>query len=84
MLLKAAGGITDRGFIAALEKTISIHADCIILLGRGSSFVRPAASDYISLHDNNRCVVSICSEDFRDQNGTVVSSHVIPDVFLHS
>ncbi|XP_065904967.1 uncharacterized protein [Dysidea avara] len=84
MLLKAAGGITDRGFIAALEKTIAIHADCIILLGRGSSFVRSAASDYISLHDNNRCVVSICSEDFRDQNGTVVSSHTIPDVLLHS
>ena len=84
MLLKAAGGITDRGFIAALEKTIAVNADCIILLGPISSFVRSAASDYISLHDNNRCVVSICSEDFYDQNGTVVSSHTLPDVFLHN
>ena len=79
MLLSAAGGITDRGFIAALEKTIAVHADCIILLGPLSSFVQSSAADYISLHDNNRCVVSICSEDFRDQNGTVVSSHTIPD-----
>jgi len=84
MLLNAAGGITDRGFIAALEKTIAVHADCIILLGPFSSFVQSSAADYISLHDSNRCVVSICSEDFRDQNGTVVSSHTIPDVFLRS
>ena len=38
-LIKAAGGITDKGFIALLEKTIATHADCIILLGTTSSLL---------------------------------------------
>ena len=37
MLKQAAGGITDRGFIAQLEKMIATNADCIILLGKRSS-----------------------------------------------
>jgi len=82
MLLKAAGGITDRGFITELERTIAVHADCIVLFGKGSSSL---ASDYVSLHDSShRCVVSICSGVIRDQNGIVISSHNIPDIFLNS
>ena len=77
MLITAAGGITDRGFIAQLEKTIATHADCIILLGRFSSFVESCATEYISLHDTNRCIVSICSEDVLDSSGKVISSHSI-------
>jgi len=82
-LIKAAGGITDRGFIAILERAIATHADCIILLGRISSFVRSSANMYISLHENNPCVVSICSEEFLDAEGKVVSSDSIPTNFLH-
>jgi len=40
MLIDAVAGIKDRGFIAILEKTIAINADCIVLLGRDSSFVQ--------------------------------------------
>ena len=82
-LIKAAGGITDRGFIAILEKTIATHADCIVLLGVASSFVRSSANMYISLHENNVCVVSICSEKFLNAKGKVVSSGSIPGKFLH-
>ena len=82
-LLKAAGGITDKGFITLLEKTIATHADCIVVLGTMSSFVQSSAKLYISLHETKRCVVSICSESFRDGKGRVVSSYSIPDKFLH-
>ena len=83
MLIKAAGGVTDTGFIALLEKTIATHADCIILLGQLSSFVQSSATDYILLHDTDKCVVSICSENFYDTNGTVISTSSIPEQFLH-
>ncbi|XP_065900724.1 uncharacterized protein [Dysidea avara] len=82
-LIKAAGGITDRGFIALLEKTIATHADCIVLLGVTSSFVQSSANMYMSLHKINPCVVSICSEKFINAKGKVVSSDHIPAKFLH-
>ena len=84
MLIKAAGGVTDTGFIALLEKTIATHADCIILLGPLSSFVQSSATDYILLHDTDKCVVSICSENFYDTNGTVISTSSIPEKFLNT
>ena len=83
MLIKAAGGIKDTGFIALLEKTIATHADCIILLGQLSSFVQLSATDYTLLHDTDKCVVSICSEKFYDTNGTFISTPSIPEKFLH-
>ena len=84
MLIKAASGVTDTGFIALLEKTIAVHADCVILLGKFSSFIRSAASMYLSLHDVNRCIVSICSEKFRDSKRKIVSTSTIPGKFLHA
>jgi len=83
MLISAAAGIEDRGFIAILEKTIAINADCIVLLGRDSSFVQTSARGYYLLHPTNPCVVSICSEKFADTNGTVFSFDTIPDKFLY-
>ncbi|XP_065905247.1 uncharacterized protein [Dysidea avara] len=80
-LIKVAGGITDRGFIAILEKTIATRADCIVLLGAITSFVRSSASTYISLHDTNRCILSICAEDYYDPTGKKVSSNTIQDFF---
>ena len=73
-LLRVADGITDRGFIAIVEKTIATHADCIVLLGPITSFVRSSASTYISLHDAKRCMLSMCAEDYYDQTGNKVSS----------
>ena len=84
MLRKAAGGISDRGFIAILEKTIATHADCIVLLGSFSSFVESSASVYFSLHPSNTCAVSICSEKFSNNNKTEFTTTDIPDTFLHT
>ena len=81
MLINATGGILDRGFIAMLEKTIATHADCIVLLGRFSSFVESSASVYFSLHPSNGCAVSICSERFSTDK-TVITTADIPDKFL--
>ena len=82
-LLKAAGGIKDRGFIALLEKTIVTHADCIILLGMVSSFVTSSAMTYISLHNStSMCVVSVCASKYYDPTGKIVSSAHIPEKFV--
>jgi len=78
-LLRVTDGITDRGFIAIVEKTIATHADCIVLLGPTTSFVRSSASTYISLHDTKRCMLSLCAEDYYDQNGKKVSSDGVQD-----
>jgi len=82
MLINAAGGISDRGFIAILEKTIATRADCIILLGKSSSFVESSASLYFSLHPSNTCAVSICSENFYNVHKTESTTNDIPDRFL--
>jgi len=82
-LIKAAGGITDRGFIAMLEKTIATHANCIILLGTTSSFVDSSANAYVSLHNSSTmCVVSVCANKYSDLTGKIVSSSSIPDNFV--
>jgi len=81
MLIKASGGITDSGFIALLEKTIAVHADCVILLGKFSSFIQSAASIYLSLHDTDRCIVSICSDKFRDSKRKIISTSTLPNKF---
>ena len=81
MLKQAAGGITDRGFIAQLEKMISTNADCIILLGKHSSFVRSSATLYMSLHPTNKCMIAICGEHVSENNKTI-SSTTVPDQFL--
>ena len=82
MLKQAAGGITDRGFIAQLEKIIATNADCIILLGPHSGFVRSSAAQYMSLHETKRCIISICSELVYDSNRHLVTTNDIPDSFI--
>ena len=57
-LKNAAGGITDRGFIAQLEKVIATNADCIILLGSKSGFVSSSLTLYLTQHPVDRCVVT--------------------------
>ena len=81
MLKQAAGGITDKGFIAQLEKVIATNADCIILLGAHSTFIRSSAVQYMSLHPTNKCVVSICSEQFRDTNRKIISSSTLTNLY---
>ena len=83
MLIEAADGVTDRGFIAILEKTIALQADCLIVLGTRSSFVVSSASLYFSLHPYNTCAVSVCSEKLSNIDKTKFTSSDIPDEVLH-
>ena len=77
MLIQAVGGITDRGFIAQLEKMIATNADCIILLGLHSAFIRSSAAQYMSLHETKRCIVSVCSELVYDSNRHLITTSFI-------
>ena len=82
-LMYATNGIADRGIIAQLEKVIATNADCIILLGPHSTFIRLSGSMYISQHINsNKCVVSICAENVRYQSN-IISSSTIPNQFIN-
>jgi len=46
---KVTGNITDRGYIAALQRTIGSRADCLILAG-GGTFGLGAISEYVHYH----------------------------------
>ena len=81
-LRSVVNGATDRGLIAQLEKVIATNADCIILLGKGSTFVRSSSSMYISQHSSDKCIVSICSEKVYDHRKTI-SSNNIPSKFIN-
>ena len=81
-LKNAAGGITDCGFIAQLEKVIATNADCIILLGRKSGFVSTSLTLYLTRHPVDRCVVSICYNDVYNPDHTLLSSRHIPEKFI--
>ena len=81
-LKNAAGGITDLGFIAQLEKVIATNADCVILLGRSSGFVSTSLTLYLTRHPVDRCVVSICYSDVYNADHTLLSSHHIPEKFI--
>ena len=80
-LRSAVNGATDRGLIAQLEKVIATNADCIILLGKGSTFVRSSSLMYISQHSSDKCIVSICGEKVYDHR-KMISSNNIPSKFI--
>ena len=46
---ESTGGITDAGYIAALQRTIGSRADCLILAG-GGTFGLGALSEYVHHH----------------------------------
>ena len=59
--VQATGGIVDRGYIAALQRTLASTADCIILVG-GGNFQSIVLQEFIDNHPNpsQRCIYSIC------------------------
>ena len=58
----AARGITNSGYIAALQRTLASWADCLVLLG-GGNFLDLALNDYLSNHPNKeqQCVCVVCT-----------------------
>ena len=83
-LRNAANGTRDRGLIAQLEKVIATEADCIVLLGPRSTFVRSSSYMYISNHlGMKKCIVSICAEKvYSPDHHKVISSDSIPNSFF--
>ena len=62
--VEAAGGVTNRGYIAALQRVIASRADCLVLMG-GGSFQDLALQDYIHFHkDRDKwCIHLICAHN---------------------
>ena len=60
---QATGGIVDRGYIAALQRTLANTADCIILVG-GGIFQNIVLQEYIDDHPNpsQQSIYNICVE----------------------
>ena len=60
---EATGGIQDRGYIAALQRTIASRADCLILMG-GGNFQSLTLQDYLHNHPDKskQCIYRVCEE----------------------
>lgn len=63
--VQAAGGVTDVGYIAAMQRAIASRADCLILMG-GGSFQSLAVYDYLQYHNHKTsmgwkpCIHLVC------------------------
>ncbi len=57
----AADGIQDRGYIAALQRTVASRADCLVLVG-GGQFLKLALHMYLRTHPlpSKRCIHFVC------------------------
>ena len=68
-------GITDRGYIAALQKTVASRADCLMILG-GGNFVRLALHEYLNNHPDSSkwCLELVCLEErFKQEYDDIIN-----------
>lgn len=72
--VEAAGGVTNEGYIAALQRAIASRADCLVLMG-GGSFQQTALQEYLHIHRDYRkwCIELVCLH-FSQQMTEVISS----------
>lgn len=58
------GGITDSGYIAAMQSEILKNSGCIVMFGGGSNFQRSVLYRYKENHlNNNSCILEVCYAD---------------------
>ena len=59
--VRITGGITERGYISMVQRTIATDADCLIVMG-GGSYQQVAISQYLSKHPDpsSRCLHAVC------------------------
>ena len=58
------GGITDSGYIAAMQSEILKNSGCIVMFGGGSNFQRSVLYRYKQNHlNNNSCILEVCYAD---------------------
>ena len=60
--IQAANGVEDRGYLATMQKTITEHAKCVIVMGGFSTFQRSVILNYKN-DDQFDCVTYLCYED---------------------
>ena len=60
--IQSTNGITDSGYIAAMQRTIVENSQCLILFGGKSNFQRTLLSTYKEKHVNTMCTYEVCYE----------------------
>ena len=58
--IQATNGITDSGYIAALQRTVVESSQCLVLFGGKSNFQRTLSSTYKEKHINASCIYEVC------------------------
>ncbi len=67
--VEAAHGVTNEGYIAALQGTLASRADCLVLMG-GGNFQALAVGSYLDYHENTKpCIHYVCGA--RQRSGMV-------------
>ena len=71
--VKSSGGIEDRGYIAALQRTIASRADCLVLVG-GGNFIKLALHEYLLNHPDPQtwCIHYVCVNEFAHQYDRII------------
>ena len=60
--IQASGGITDSGYVAAMQRTIVENGRCLVLFGGRSNFQRSLLLTYKEKHANEACIKEVCYE----------------------
>ena len=67
-------GVTDRGYIAALQRVLASRADCLITTG-GGSFQNLARNDFMYYHNSSsKCVFRVCDRLYVKKEQSVEQS----------
>ena len=65
--IQVADGVTDRGYIAALQRVLASRADCLIMTG-GGGFQALARNGYQYYHNSSsNCVFRVCDAYYEKQ-----------------
>ena len=59
--IQATNGITDNGYIAAMQRTILVNSKCLVMFGGASNFQRNLLLSYKESR-NNSCLYEVCYE----------------------
>ena len=60
--IQATNGITDTGYIAAMQRTIVENGQCLVLFGGRSNFQRTLLLTYKEKNANKTCIYEVCYE----------------------
>ena len=60
--ITATNGISDDGYIAAVQRTIVENSNCLVLFGGNSNFQRSILINYVANH-KNPCIIKVCYID---------------------